>query len=90
MTKLFDSLANLKFEEDDKGNKLKSATGMHSKDGEYVDMDKACDLNGQVSKTGLSPLFSIELLFISTKMVVKVLYTVKPALVTTSVQQCIV
>ena len=52
-------MANLKFEEDDKGNKLKSATGMHSKDGEYVDMDKACDLNGQVSKIGLSPLFSI-------------------------------
>ena len=48
LTKLFDSLANLKFEEDDQGNKLKSATGMHSKDGEYVDMDKACDLNGQV------------------------------------------
>ncbi|CAG2194980.1 unnamed protein product [Mytilus edulis] len=48
LTKLFDSLANLKFEEDDKGNKIKSAIGMHSKDGEYVDMDKPCDLNGQV------------------------------------------
>ena len=48
LAKLFDSMAKLKFEEDAKGNPVKAALGMYSKDGEYVDLDKPCDLNGQV------------------------------------------
>jgi len=48
LTKLFDSMAKLKFKQDDKGNNTKVALGMHSKDGEYVDLDKECDLGGQV------------------------------------------
>ncbi|WAR03796.1 DYHC-like protein [Mya arenaria] len=48
LTKLFDSMAKLKFQQDDKGNNTKVALGMFSKDGEYVDLDKECDLGGQV------------------------------------------
>jgi len=48
LTKLFDSMSMLKFKEDDKGNNTKIALGMHSKDGEYVDLDQECDLGGQV------------------------------------------
>lgn len=49
LTKLFDSMAKLKFEKDSAGNEAKLASGMWSKDGEYVDMDSQCDLSGQVS-----------------------------------------
>ena len=49
MTKLFDSMAHLKFKQDDQGNDTKVALGMTSKDGEYVDLDQACDLGGQVN-----------------------------------------
>ncbi|XP_076454452.1 dynein beta chain, ciliary-like [Babylonia areolata] len=48
LTKLFDSMAKLKFELGADGQPIKNATGMWSKDGEYVDLDKPCDLNGQV------------------------------------------
>ncbi|XP_062567134.1 dynein beta chain, ciliary-like [Saccostrea cucullata] len=48
LTKLFDSMAKLKFTQDDKGNDTKIATAMYSKDGEMVDLDKPCDLAGQV------------------------------------------
>ena len=48
LTKLFDSLAKLKFVLDSDGKEQKLASGMHSKDGEYVDMDSQCDLSGQV------------------------------------------
>lgn len=48
LTKLFDSMAKLKFEVDSAGQPMKSATAMFSKDGEYVELDKPCDLNGQV------------------------------------------
>lgn len=48
MTKLFDSMAKLKFTADDKGNDTKIATSMYSKDGEVVELDKPCDLAGQV------------------------------------------
>lgn len=41
-------MSKLEFEKDDKGNVLKMAVGMYSKDGEYVTLDKTCDLNGQV------------------------------------------
>ncbi|KAK3590847.1 hypothetical protein CHS0354_024585 [Potamilus streckersoni] len=48
LTKLFDSMARLKFEKDSSGNDTKVALGMFSKDDEYVDLDKKCDLSGQV------------------------------------------
>ncbi|GAB1599188.1 dynein beta chain, ciliary [Argonauta hians] len=48
LTKLFDSLAKLEFEKDSDGNDTKIATGMYSKDGEYVDLDHKCDCSGQV------------------------------------------
>uniref|UniRef100_A0A8C5X999 Dynein axonemal heavy chain 17 n=2 Tax=Malurus TaxID=55806 RepID=A0A8C5X999_9PASS len=48
LTKLFDSLAKLKFQlgSDDKPQKM--AHGMFSRDGEYVPFDADCDLSGQV------------------------------------------
>ena len=47
LTKLFDSMSNLKFEmQNDQETKI--ATGMWSKDGEYVDLAKKCDCDGQV------------------------------------------
>ena len=48
LTKLFDSMASLKFEQDDDNNDTKNALGMYSKDGEYVDFPEVCDCNGQV------------------------------------------
>ena len=41
-------MAKLKFKDDDEGNATKEALGMYSKEGEYVDFDKACDCSGQV------------------------------------------
>lgn len=54
LTKLFDSMAKLKFEQDDKGENTKTALGMYSKDSEYVDMAGPCDCNGQVIPSILS------------------------------------
>ena len=48
LTKLFDSMAKLKFEQDEAGNTLKNATAMWAADGEYVDFNSPCDCNGQV------------------------------------------
>ncbi|NXP60283.1 DYH17 protein, partial [Chloropsis cyanopogon] len=48
LTKLFDSLAKLKFQEDSDKKPLKVAQGMFSRDGEYVHFDADCDLSGQV------------------------------------------
>ena len=48
LTKLFDSMAKLKFEEDDQGNEIKTALSMFSKDGEMVELVEPCDCNGQV------------------------------------------
>lgn len=48
LTKLFDSMAQLKFTQDDGGNDTKIAISMYSKDGEVVELDKPCDLAGQV------------------------------------------
>ncbi|XP_076154706.1 dynein axonemal heavy chain 17-like isoform X2 [Alosa pseudoharengus] len=48
LSKLFDSLANLKFHKDDDGNPIKEAMGMYSQDNEYVGFDKDCDCSGQV------------------------------------------
>lgn len=48
LAKLFDSMAQLKFLEED-GQPTKEAIGMFSKDGEYVAFDKPCMCIGQVS-----------------------------------------
>jgi len=63
LPKLFDSLARLRFEDDENGSAadlrqgsdvslsdtdVKTAIGMWSKDGEYVAMPEPCDCSGQV------------------------------------------
>ncbi|NXE69982.1 DYH17 protein, partial [Calcarius ornatus] len=48
LTKLFDSLAKLKFQLDAEQKPQKVAHGMFSRDGEYMDFDADCDLSGQV------------------------------------------
>ncbi|XP_071429942.1 dynein axonemal heavy chain 17 isoform X2 [Pithys albifrons albifrons] len=48
LTKLFDSLAKLKFQLSLDKKPLKVAQGMFSRDGEYVPFDTDCDLSGQV------------------------------------------
>ena len=42
-------MAQLKFVMDGNNKPTKEAFGMHSKDGEYVDFDKTCMCEGQVS-----------------------------------------
>lgn len=49
LTKLFDSMAKLKFKEDEDGNSIKSSFGMFAKDTEYVAFNEECDCNGPVS-----------------------------------------
>ncbi|XP_010211142.1 PREDICTED: dynein heavy chain 17, axonemal, partial [Tinamus guttatus] len=53
LSKLFDSLAKLKFRMGPDNKPLKIGLGMFSKEDEYVDLDKDCDLSGQVSSPGL-------------------------------------
>uniref|UniRef100_A0A674GE64 Dynein axonemal heavy chain 17 n=1 Tax=Taeniopygia guttata TaxID=59729 RepID=A0A674GE64_TAEGU len=48
LTKLFDSLAKVKFQEGSDKKPQKVAHGMFSRDGEYVHFDADCDLSGQV------------------------------------------
>ncbi|XP_066519150.1 dynein axonemal heavy chain 17-like isoform X2 [Hoplias malabaricus] len=48
LSKLFDSLSNLKFQLDEDGKPLKQALGMYSNENEYVKFDKVCDCSGQV------------------------------------------
>ncbi|NXU85060.1 DYH17 protein, partial [Xiphorhynchus elegans] len=48
LTKLFDSMAKLKFQQSSDKKPLKVAQGMFSRDGEYVAFDADCDLSGQV------------------------------------------
>ncbi|NWR24818.1 DYH17 protein, partial [Emberiza fucata] len=48
LTKLFDSMAKLKFQLDADEKPQKVAHGMFSRDGEYMDFDADCDLSGQV------------------------------------------
>lgn len=49
LSKLFDSLCKLKFQLDANEKPLKFGLGMYSKEDEYVDFDRECDLSGQVS-----------------------------------------
>lgn len=48
LTKLFDSIARLKFG-DDNGKASNNILGMFAKDGEYVQFDEKCDSSGAVS-----------------------------------------
>lgn len=48
LTKLFDSIAKLKFVIDDEGKMVKCALGMIAKDGEYVVFNEDADCNGAV------------------------------------------
>lgn len=57
LSKLFDSLCKLKFRLDANGKPLKFGLGMYSKEDEYMDFDRECDLSGQVStRAGRTPL----------------------------------
>lgn len=47
LTKLFDSMAQLKFQE---GEEARVALSMRSKDGEDVDFDKSCECVGLVER----------------------------------------
>ena len=49
LSKLFDSLCNLKFQLDSDGKPIKVALGMYSGENEYVTFDETCDCSGQVS-----------------------------------------
>nr|CAD7593189.1 unnamed protein product [Timema genevievae] len=51
LTKLFDSMAHLKFIPDEAGQLTKKSLGMIAKDGEYVEFDHECDCSGPVSRT---------------------------------------
>lgn len=48
LSKLFDSLCKLKFRLDADKSPLKVGLGMYSKEDEYMDFDRECDLSGQV------------------------------------------
>ncbi|XP_062330264.1 dynein axonemal heavy chain 17-like [Osmerus eperlanus] len=48
LSKLFDSLCNLKFQLDSDGKPIKVALGMYSGENEYVTFDETCDCSGQV------------------------------------------
>ncbi|KAI8492613.1 Dynein heavy chain 9, axonemal, partial [Branchiostoma belcheri] len=56
LSKLFDNMVKLKFEEDSAGEPTKMAVGMYSGEGEYVDFDQQCDCNGQI---GCNRLFGV-------------------------------
>lgn len=49
LTKLFDSIAKLKFIEREENKDSQFALGMIAKDGEYVEFDIKCDCSGPVS-----------------------------------------
>uniref|UniRef100_A0A1B6BXH8 Dynein beta chain, ciliary-like n=1 Tax=Clastoptera arizonana TaxID=38151 RepID=A0A1B6BXH8_9HEMI len=50
LTKLYDSIAKLKFHTDQNNKNTKTARGMFAKDGEYVEFNSNCDCSGQVEK----------------------------------------
>nr|CAD7197237.1 unnamed protein product [Timema douglasi] len=57
LTKLFDSMAHLKFIPDEAGQLTKKSLGMIAKDGEYVEFDHECDCSGpsETFRNGNSP-----------------------------------
>lgn len=48
MVKLFDNVADLRYEEDNE-KEIQVATGMYSKEGEFVDFSEPCFCEGQVN-----------------------------------------
>ncbi|XP_051927996.1 dynein heavy chain 9, axonemal [Hippocampus zosterae] len=48
LSKLFDSMAKMLFEADEKGTPSKTGLGMYSKEDEYVPFNQPCDCSGQV------------------------------------------
>uniref|UniRef100_H2Y9A0 Dynein axonemal heavy chain 11 n=1 Tax=Ciona savignyi TaxID=51511 RepID=H2Y9A0_CIOSA len=48
LRKLFDNINDLKFRGDNDEEAIKTALGMYSKEGEYVNFDEPCELVGQV------------------------------------------
>ncbi|KAF7661538.1 hypothetical protein LDENG_00259550 [Lucifuga dentata] len=48
MSKLFDNMAKMRFEEDGERNPTKIGLGMYSKEEEYVPFNESCDCTGQV------------------------------------------
>ncbi|XP_037134453.1 dynein heavy chain 9, axonemal [Syngnathus acus] len=48
LSKLFDNMAKMEFEVDEKGNPSKTGLGMYSKEEEYVPFNQSCDCTGQV------------------------------------------
>ena len=44
-------MSKLKFVQDDDGNDTKEASGMYSKEGEFVEFDSMCDCSGQVRRS---------------------------------------
>uniref|UniRef100_A0A3Q3DHJ9 Dynein axonemal heavy chain 17 n=1 Tax=Hippocampus comes TaxID=109280 RepID=A0A3Q3DHJ9_HIPCM len=48
LSKLFDSMAKMQFEADEKGSPSKTGLGMYSKEDEYVPFNQPCDCSGQV------------------------------------------
>lgn len=64
LAKLFDSMSSLKFKLDELDNPTNEASGMFSKDGEYVDFDKPCHCVGQVSLFVYASVFHIWTLII--------------------------
>lgn len=66
LTKLFDSMAALKFEQDAEDKDTKNGVGMYSKEGEYVAFPSICDCNGQVgTMKNLSPSANIFLFILA-------------------------
>lgn len=51
LSKLFDNMAKMRFEEDEEGNPTKMGLGMYSKEEEYVPFNQSCDCTGQVIHT---------------------------------------
>ncbi|OCT60754.1 dynein heavy chain 9, axonemal isoform X2 [Xenopus laevis] len=48
LSKLFDNMAKMKFQEDSNGSESKMGLGMYSKEDEYVPFNESCDCSGQV------------------------------------------
>nr|CAD7428767.1 unnamed protein product [Timema monikensis] len=57
LTKLFDSMAHLKFIPDEAGQLTKKSLGMIAKDGEYVEFDHECDCRGPTDTLHKSETF---------------------------------
>ena len=48
LSKLFDNMAKMCFEDDSEGNSTNTGLGMYSHEDEYVPFNKSCDCNGAV------------------------------------------